>query len=96
MRDEQGRLLKVYHGSPVENLTTFDINFLGTNTGSTDVRGFFFADSREGAESYLRQDYEVKPKYKAEYERLLQIYDKLKGKYQNPQFKGTHGSERRP
>lgn len=47
--DENDNPLVVYHGTNAD-FTTFDLNFLGTNTGSADYGdGFYFSTNREEA-----------------------------------------------
>ena len=48
VRDEQGQLLTVYHGSPNE-FTTFSRKYIGSNTGRLDHGvGFYFSSRKTG------------------------------------------------
>lgn len=58
VRDDEGRLLEVYHGSPNE-FTIFDKNRIGTGitlTASSGA-GFYFTDSLERANKYSKDNY---------------------------------------
>lgn len=50
VRDEDGNLLKVYHGSP-NRFTIFDPERINTH-GAAEGRGFYFTDNRNMAEGY--------------------------------------------
>ena len=54
VRDDQGRLLKVYHGSPAQ-FTVFDPKYMSTH-GSSYGQGFYFTDNRSLAEGYEGED----------------------------------------
>ena len=51
VRDEQGRLLTVYHGSPNAEITEFDATKAGSNTLS-DFTGIYFTDSQIVADDF--------------------------------------------
>ena len=51
VRDEQGRLLTVYHGSPNENIADFDSSKAGSNTQS-DFTGIYFTDNQSVADDF--------------------------------------------
>lgn len=56
VRDKNGNLMTVYHGTPSHGFTIFDAN------KSDDKLSFFFTDNREMAQSYVNDDtkeYEV-------------------------------------
>lgn len=50
VRDENGNLKVVYHGSPAD-FNTFSLDYLGTN-GTAEGYGFYFTDKRSIAEGY--------------------------------------------
>ena len=50
VRDEDGNLKVVYHGSPAD-FNTFSLEFMGTN-GTAEGYGFYFTDKRSIAEGY--------------------------------------------
>lgn len=52
VRDGDGKLLKVYHGSPAV-FTEFSHDFLNTH-GAAEGRGFYFTDSETMAEGYRK------------------------------------------
>lgn len=52
VRDENGNLKVVYHGSPAQ-FTKFSYDFMGS-TGSAEGRGFYFTDKKAVAEGYQR------------------------------------------
>lgn len=52
VRDEQGRLLEVYHGTPnTSNFTVFDTNKSGFNTMNGEY-GIYFTDSKKFADDF--------------------------------------------
>lgn len=51
VRDENGKLIKMYHGSPNENIQEFDIEKSGANTMSAEY-GIFFTDSKTFADDF--------------------------------------------
>ena len=53
VRDEQGKLLAVYHGSDSE-FSEFSVNHIGSNTGNGGFygRGFYFTTNRMDASNY--------------------------------------------
>ena len=51
VRDDEGNLLEVYHGTPTPGFTIFDIDRAGANTSSSE-RGLFFTDSRKFADDF--------------------------------------------
>ena len=53
IRDENGNLLVVYHGSPAK-FTVFDHKYLNVN-GNSHGRGFYFTEKRSLAEGYERE-----------------------------------------
>ena len=52
VRDENGNLKVVYHGSPAD-FNTFSLDYLGTN-GTAEGYGFYFTDKKSIAENYSR------------------------------------------
>ena len=52
VRDEDGRLIPVYHGSQAQ-FTEFSADFMSMH-GSMESQGFYFTDNRSMAESYKR------------------------------------------
>ena len=52
VRDADGNLKTVYHGSPAD-FNEFSLKYLGTN-GTAEGYGFYFTDSKNVAESYAR------------------------------------------
>lgn len=50
-RDEKGKLLSLYHGSPNVDITEFDINKSGQNTMSAEY-GIYFTDSKKSADDF--------------------------------------------
>ena len=52
VRDENGNLKVVYHGSPAD-FNTFSLEYLGTN-GTAEGYGFYFTDKKSIAENYSR------------------------------------------
>ena len=52
MRDENGNLKAVYHGSPKE-FNEFSLSYLGTN-GTAEGYGFYFTDKKSIAEGYSK------------------------------------------
>ena len=50
VRDEDGNLNVVYHGSP-EDFTRFSLDYLGAN-GTAEGYGFYFTDQKSIAEGY--------------------------------------------
>ena len=52
VRDENGRLIPVYHGSQAQ-FTEFSADFMSMH-GSIEGQGFYFTDSRDMAEGYTR------------------------------------------
>jgi len=44
----------VYHGSPVAGFNTFDVGEIAKHDTDTNVKGFFFSTSREGAEGFAK------------------------------------------
>lgn len=52
VRDEQGRLIPVYHGSQAQ-FTEFSADFMSMH-GSMEGQGFYFTDNRSMAEGYKR------------------------------------------
>ena len=61
VRDSNGNLLEVYHGTPY-NFNTFDYQKLGENTSSLGA-GFYFTDSEQTGNEYTRGDGELKKVY---------------------------------
>lgn len=60
VKDEDGRLIPVYHGT-TEEINIFDKNRLGKNTGAASAgEGFFFTDNKKIAEDYSRY---ARPQY---------------------------------
>lgn len=55
VRDENGKLLEVYHGTPYE-FNTFNYNKLGENTSSLGA-GFYFTDNETTGNEYSRGNY---------------------------------------
>lgn len=55
VRDENGKLLEVYHGTPYE-FNTFNYNRLGENTSSLGA-GFYFTDNETTGNEYSRGNY---------------------------------------
>ncbi len=53
VRDEQGNLLEVYHGSYTDKITIFDIE--KTSEDNVFGRGFYFTDNKMYAESYAEE-----------------------------------------
>lgn len=53
--DENGEPRVVYHGSPNE-FTVFDTSKIGSSTGTSDGRGFYFTTRKSYAESFASQD----------------------------------------
>ena len=51
VRDEEGRLLEVYHGTPNVGFTVFDTNKSSSNTQSGEY-GIFFTDSKDFADDF--------------------------------------------
>lgn len=51
VKDEQGKLLTVYHGSPNANISEFDSSKAGSNTQS-DFTGLYFTDNQEVADDF--------------------------------------------
>lgn len=51
LKDKDGNVLKVYHGSPNSNISQFDSNLAGKNTQS-DFSGIFFTDNPNVAEDF--------------------------------------------
>ncbi len=54
IKNEDGKLMVVYHGSPNE-FTEFKHDFIGT-TGTAEGKGFYFTNNRSFAEGYSRSD----------------------------------------
>jgi hypothetical protein len=54
VRDEQGRLLELYHGTPNNNFNVFEQQKVNTGAGLMGLKqkGFYFTDRYESAESY--------------------------------------------
>ncbi len=52
VRDEQGNLLVMYHGSSNADFNIFDINKIGENFPSYSVGGFYFTNKKQTAEYY--------------------------------------------
>ena len=57
VRDENGNLLVVYHGTLASEINKFDKNMIGTRY-SFDDEGFFFIDRKSIAESYARSEFD--------------------------------------
>ena len=51
VRDNEGRLLEVYHGTPNPGFTIFDTNKSGQNTSSGEY-GLYFTDSKDFADEF--------------------------------------------
>lgn len=51
VRDDEGRLLEVYHGTPNPGFTIFETNRSGENTNSAEY-GLFFTDSEKFADDF--------------------------------------------
>lgn len=51
VRDNEGRLLEVYHGTPNPGFTIFDTNKAGQNTSSGEY-GLYFTDSKQFADDF--------------------------------------------
>ena len=60
VRDEQGRLLEVYHGTNAD-FTVFNKSMVGSNTGSRGFygAGFYLATNKRDAQSYGDKTFEV-------------------------------------
>ena len=56
VRDEQGNLLVVYHGTLAKELYKFNKDFIGSRF-SFDDRGFFFIDRKSIADDYATSDF---------------------------------------
>lgn len=56
VRDENGNLLVVYHGTLVKEINKFDKEMVGSRY-SFDDEGFFFIDRKNIAESYSRSEF---------------------------------------
>ncbi|MGN0796831.1 MAG: hypothetical protein ACI4M5_01340 [Christensenellales bacterium] len=56
VRDEQGNLLVVYHGTPKNEFYKFSKEFIGSRF-SFDDRGFFFIDRKSIAEDYATSEF---------------------------------------
>lgn len=53
VRDENGKLLEVYHGTPSGGFTIFDANKLSRDTKTTQYgKGFYFTDKQNLAKAY--------------------------------------------
>lgn len=80
-RDDKGKLLTVYHGTPNGGFTEFDINKRGTATDIHGVgdygKGFYFTPVKEGAESYTKSDY-IKANNPQVYEAYLNLKNPLR------------------
>ncbi len=59
VRDEQGNLLVVYHGTPKNEFYKFSKEFIGSRF-SFDDRGFFFIDRKSIAEDYSTSEFSSK------------------------------------
>lgn len=56
VRDDGGKLIPVYHGSP-NDFAIFDLNKVGTATDSGEFgRGFYFTDNQDYAKEYVAGD----------------------------------------
>ena len=53
--DDNGEPMVVYHGSPNE-FTIFDTSKIGSSTGTSDGRGFYFTTRKSYAESFATQE----------------------------------------
>ena len=53
--DDNGEPMVVYHGSPNE-FTIFDTSKIGSSTGTSDGRGFYFTTGKSYAESFATQE----------------------------------------
>ena len=59
VRDSEGRLLEVYHGTPYGGFNIFDSSMFGNTDGGGFLGdGFYFTNSKLNAESYTDKDYE--------------------------------------
>ena len=56
VRDENGNLLTVYHGSYEKGFSVFDKKFLGSSTNAKSAKlGFFFTDNQKLAKQYANR-----------------------------------------
>ena len=58
VRDDEGNLLTLYHGTPDGSFTVFDINKFGTRDSGFLGKGFYFTEDFEDAEGYSVDDVE--------------------------------------
>ena len=58
VRDENGNLLVVYHGTLANDLTQFRKDFIGSRYSADDV-GFFFTSSKSIAKDYSTSDFDA-------------------------------------
>ena len=63
VRDENGNLLVVYHGTPNKNVNVFSYDYVGTVGGSLYGYGFYFSDNKKEASLYAQGIGEVKEYY---------------------------------
>jgi hypothetical protein len=66
----------VYHGSPAEDITAFDVSRAGEKEGGL-LPGISFSKNPSTAEHYRPKDPVLKPEYREEYERLLRDEKRL-------------------
>ena len=88
VRDKNGNLMTVYHGTPNGEFTVFDADRIGETTDEGDWgTGFYFTDVKDGAQSYANGDnakvYETylnltNPLRIDKYEEYQRLYPKLR------------------
>lgn len=63
VRDANGKLLVVYHGTPNRNVNEFSYDYVGSVGGANHGYGFYFTDSAREANLYAQGIGEVKKTY---------------------------------
>lgn len=91
VRDSQGRLKVVYHGSTAD-FNEFSLQYLGTN-GTAEGYGFYFTDNREIAEGYSRGT--EAQRHQGANGRLYEVYLDIKKPLSNDSVTMTRAEFRR-
>ena len=63
VRDDEGRLIPVYHGTPNKNVNVFSYDYVGTVGGKNHGYGFYFTANKNEALLYAQGIGEVKESY---------------------------------
>tara|TARA_R100000005_G_scaffold59474_2_gene30239 strand:- start:7922 stop:13957 length:6036 start_codon:yes stop_codon:yes gene_type:complete len=75
--ERESKGVTVYHGSPAEDITAFDVSRAGEKEGGL-LPGISFSKNPSTAEYYRPKDPVLKPEYREEYEGLLRDEKRLK------------------